>query len=683
MRRILIGLLSLAAAGPISAQTAVDSPRADQTYLTIYPDNLAMITEVRRVTLPKGRVTLRLLGVSDEIIAQTAVLQSFDGLSLERNFSSDLITKGALLNNAVGEMLTIRRLNPATGEIATIDAKLVSASQRPESSNIQGAVFDTGTGIEALECAGLYETVLFSRLPDTLNPAPVLSMDVLSDSAGEKEIVISYLSQGIGWQADYRLDVKDGDTEGALSGWITLTNSTSKSFENVPTAIIAGEVNRDPDTRADAQSPDYYTPSCWPKGTTKAGTSQSLNLYGGFTSPTDRQMTDRDAVPAPMMSFATEYYYKNIIVTGAKRQAAREDLGDYKLYRTPQPVTVAAHQTKQIAFLAVPDAEIERRYTFELAAQIAFLAVPDAEIDGRYFSDFSAYLDGNLRAADIEYEIDNSLEGHLAQPLPRGTVRVLMTRPNGQTAFLGEDEVRDLAVDLPVEIDLGKSQSVKMRDNFEGVNDGRTPYIRISGDIFNGSPDDIIARIEINDDRFRADQIGRESHARDPEKIVPTYDIAIPALSQDAFFAEFPAEQIFNFDRSDIVYEQDARGDTDTLTADNFFQLAGQNSSNRWVDRFFEEDESHAVTLTAKLLSVDTFAAVSGEERYRFTERLSFKNTSASPAKIRLDYADGKDVKLVRASQNPETSAPLVWIMTVPAGGTADLTVTAEADDVL
>jgi len=45
--------------------------------LTIYPDNLAMVTEVRRVTLPKGPATIRFLGVSDQIIPQSAVLQEF------------------------------------------------------------------------------------------------------------------------------------------------------------------------------------------------------------------------------------------------------------------------------------------------------------------------------------------------------------------------------------------------------------------------------------------------------------------------------------------------------------------------------------------------------------------------------------------------------------------------------
>jgi len=253
MRLILISILLWAAALSAAAQTAVDSLNAERTSLTIYPDNLAMVTEVRKVTLPKGHAKIRFLGVSDQIIPQSAILQEFEGLNLERNFDSDVITKGSLMEKAVGETITIRRVNPATGDVSEVAAKLLAApleglyrqnNRRPFEHKVQGAVFEINERVEALECSGLAEAVLYNQLPKGLNPSPVLSLIVESEKAGETEVTISYLTRGLGWEADYRMDMPSQSREGSLLGWLTLTNGTSKSFRKVPTAIVAGTLNR-------------------------------------------------------------------------------------------------------------------------------------------------------------------------------------------------------------------------------------------------------------------------------------------------------------------------------------------------------------------------------------------------------------------------------------------------------
>jgi len=99
-----------------------------------------------------------------------------------------------------------------------------------------------------------------------------------------------------------------------------------------------------------------------------------------------------------------------IIVTASKRQAVREDLGDYKLYRTPEPVTVAPMQTKQIAFLSLPNVEADRVFAFNF---------PDA-------AEYAPF------GATVEYRVDNSQEGNLAQPLPKGNFRVFPAQRIGR-----------------------------------------------------------------------------------------------------------------------------------------------------------------------------------------------------------------------------------------------------------
>ena len=486
MRAFLLSLILSIAAPMAAAQTVVDSPEAAQTSLTIYPDNLAMVTEVRRVSLPKGPATIRFLGVSDQIIPQSAVLQEFEGLNLERNFDTDVISKGSLMEKAVGETITIRRVNPATGDVTDVAAKLLAAPLQNLSAQsrrwtrqqrVQGAVFEVAVRVEALECSGLAEAVLYSQLPEGLNPSPVLSLIVESEEAGETEVTISYLTRGLGWEADYRMDMPPGSREGSLLGWLTLTNGTSKNFEKVPTAIVAGTLNRAQDDYKPALT-RVFTPNCWSKGSTKTGIAVARQMMASRNRSAKFGDIQYSIAPAPVMeSMMAE---DEIVVTGS-RIATREDLGDYKLYRTPEPVTVAPMQTKQIAFLSVPNVEADRVFAFS----------------------FSQRPESGLMGAHVEYRVDNSQEGNLAQPLPKGNFRVFTNRANGVPAFLGEDGVDNLAVDLPADIEVSRSASVQMQSRIEGVTTGQGDEVRhalhMTADMFNATPETVDTEIEIRD----------------------------------------------------------------------------------------------------------------------------------------------------------------------------------------
>jgi len=320
-------------------------------------------------------------------------------------------------------------------------------------------VFDVEGRVEALECSGLAEAVLYSQLPEGLNPSPILSLIVESEKAGETEVTISYLTRGLGWEADYRMDIPPQSREGSLLGWLTLTNGTSKNFDNVPTAIVAGTL--------------------------------------------------------------------------------REDLGDYKLYRTPEPVTVAPMQTKQIAFLSLPNVEADRVFAFNF---------PDA-------AEYAPF------GATVEYRVDNSQEGNLAQPLPKGNFRVFTNRENGVPAYLGEDRVDNLAVDLPADIEVSQSIAVQMQSRIEGVTTGQgddvVHEIHLTADLFNATPERVETEVEIREIFLRQDYISEASHPHDPDEIIPTYPISIAAESAERFKLTVPVQEIFYFDYYGLDFEDE------------------------------------------------------------------------------------------------------------------------------
>jgi len=137
--------------------TRVVSETADQTAVTIYPDNLALITEVRTVNVPAGKSVIAFEGVSDLIIPQSMILREFTGLTLERNFDYDLLSKTTLFENAVGDSVTLTRFDKASGAVVDQQAEIISARRDT------GVVMRVDGKIETLSCSGLTELAISHR----------------------------------------------------------------------------------------------------------------------------------------------------------------------------------------------------------------------------------------------------------------------------------------------------------------------------------------------------------------------------------------------------------------------------------------------------------------------------------------------------------------------------------------
>ena len=440
MRAALFIALSLCAAPLAAAQDVPVGPFADvqtrdlkdivSTGLTVYPDNLGFVRETRVIDLPAGVVDLRFFGVSDMIIPQSAVLESFEGLRLEGNFDSDLISPAKLLERSIGKTMTIRRVNPVTGAGEFVTAELVSAA--PDKNGATSAIFSTVDGVEGYQCSGLAESLILSDLPDDLHSVPVLSTRVVSEMAGPKEITLTYMTRGLSWAADYRMDVEEGRDEVGLLGWLTLNNKTSKRFEDAELSVVAGKLNQVPNRGGSGS------------GRTWDRVAKCV-LHKHVTE--HRQIVSQPAAlvvqeaPMPVAEFTSD----QVVVTGARkanvREATQEDLGDYKLYRAPQAVSVEPYQTKQIAFLSKDDVTVEQsdkyRWKFDDGLLSRDTAIP-------------------INATRI-YELDNDKTSTLAVPLPAGTVRTMSQTDEGLNIFIGEDEIQNLPVGRPVKIEVGES----------------------------------------------------------------------------------------------------------------------------------------------------------------------------------------------------------------------------------
>jgi hypothetical protein len=227
--------------------TLYSSPRADGVPFE-YESNgdlttgLAFVAETRTIDLPQGISRLVFRGVADAIVPQTASVIGLPATIAESNFDYDLLSPGALVARSHGERVRLVRTDAATGR-TTERAAIVRTG--PE-----GVMLEVDGQLEALDCNGLDEKIVYERVPPGLASEPTLSMTVRAARAGRHRIELSYLALGLDWTADYVATLHPDGRTLALTGWLTLVNRGSTTFAAAPTDVVAGQLACDAGKRS-------------------------------------------------------------------------------------------------------------------------------------------------------------------------------------------------------------------------------------------------------------------------------------------------------------------------------------------------------------------------------------------------------------------------------------------------
>src|SRR3984893_11874246 len=192
--------------------------------VTIYNDNLALVQDRRDIEVKDSRQRIEFQDVSAQIRPETVSLSAADISIVEQNFDFDLLTPAKLMEKAVGQEVTIVRVNPATGAETREQAQVLATNG--------GVVLKIGQRIEVLRDDGLPVRVIFDKVPDNLRAQPTLSVTVTSPGAGTRPATLSYLTPGLGWRADYVALYDQNSSKIDVQGWITLTNSSGTTYDN-------------------------------------------------------------------------------------------------------------------------------------------------------------------------------------------------------------------------------------------------------------------------------------------------------------------------------------------------------------------------------------------------------------------------------------------------------------------
>ncbi|MFO7918098.1 MAG: DUF4139 domain-containing protein [Anaerolineae bacterium] len=336
--------------------------------LTVYNQNLGLVKEVHTFDLTEGENEIGYAGVATEIEPTSVHFVSLTDpegtVVLEQNYAYDIASTRDLLLRYVDQEIAVRTVE---GDVYT--GTLLSG--------LDDVILASDEGFKMIKM-GQVQEVSFPAPPDELVTKPTLAWLVRAAEAGEQDVRITYLTEGINWQADYIATLGADDDALSMIGWVTLNNQSGATYEDARLKLVAGDVHR-------------------------------------VSEPTPKLEMEEQRARAEEAAVQEREFFS------------------YHLYEVERPVTVRDRQTKQIEFVTAPDVTVDRVFVYEPSPTVRVPA-DEAVTDRTYGLD----LDRKVR---VMLEFVNEEKDGLGMPLPKGKVRVYKEDVGGGAEFVGEDAV--------------------------------------------------------------------------------------------------------------------------------------------------------------------------------------------------------------------------------------------------
>ncbi len=276
--------------------------------LTIYNSNIALVRDVRQLSLPSGIFDLRFMDIAATVNPATVHFRSMSEPGrvgvLEQNYQFDLLEPNKLLQKYVGRELTLIRARQENGTTRYDEVKATLLAFN------NGPVWKIGNEIVTGMYADHYK---FPELPENLHSRPTLVWMLENRGAAKQKVEASYLAGNLNWNADYVLTVSRDDKLSDLDGWVTVTNTSGTTYKNSRLQLVAGDLHR---------------------------------IQQGYTQ-------NDMAMKAAAMEMARA------------PQMAQESFSEYHLYTLGRRTTIANNETKQISLLTGTGVPIEKVFVVD------------------------------------------------------------------------------------------------------------------------------------------------------------------------------------------------------------------------------------------------------------------------------------------------------------------------------
>ena len=234
----VVAVVQGAAGAPGATVTSRAKGNRTSMALTVYNENLGLVRETRKLSLPSGVTEVRFTDVAAQIDPRTVHVKSLSGPGsmdvLEQNYEYDLISPDKLMERFLGREVTL-----------VFEPQGAPGSQPREE---KATLVSTNAGL-VYEINGRYHInpparPVLPELPGGLISSPTLVWLVTGGAGGANEVEATYLTGGLSWSADYVGLVGADDARMDLSGWVTMDNTSGATYEDARLKLVAGDVHR-------------------------------------------------------------------------------------------------------------------------------------------------------------------------------------------------------------------------------------------------------------------------------------------------------------------------------------------------------------------------------------------------------------------------------------------------------
>jgi hypothetical protein len=378
--------------------------------LTIYNANFAVVRERLPLDLHPGVNALEYTGITAHLEPDSVILRDPSGQHalqvLEQNYRNDPVSQELLLSLYEGKTIEFQ-VQP--GQI--IKGKIIRSGYMPRLQyDLNGQNYAQSTQplieVDGQLRFGLPGQPLFPALTGDTILKPTLRWQINTNTPGQFEGEISYVTGGLSWESDYNLVVSNG-TKGSdlldVIGWVTMRNQSGKTFENARIKLMAGDVSK-----LQPNTPQYA-----------AAKAMGMNEARDAMQPT----------------------------------VSEKAFDEFHLYTLARSTTLHDQETKQVEFVRATSIHSQRIYVYD-----------GAKMDDRY-----RYMSADQIRQDHEYgtqsnskiwvmqEFKNSEGNHLGIPLPKGRLRFYRRDTDGHLEFIGENMIDHTPKDETVRVYTGNS----------------------------------------------------------------------------------------------------------------------------------------------------------------------------------------------------------------------------------
>ena len=229
MRRILFWTWCL---------TAIPALLGGQTvknFVTIYNNNLALVRQVREVSLDPATPVLTMTDVAEKLIPTSVLLKPLSGKVafqvLEQNFEYDLASAEKILQKYIDHPV---KLTTADGNL--IEGTLLSLSGGQ-------LVLQTRSELKILRLSDNLQ-ISVQELPEGLRTRPTLIWLYSIPKKKTLPVELSYLTEGMSWHAEYIGVLNASETRMETAAWVSIENRSGATFHDAQIKLVAGEIHR-------------------------------------------------------------------------------------------------------------------------------------------------------------------------------------------------------------------------------------------------------------------------------------------------------------------------------------------------------------------------------------------------------------------------------------------------------